>query len=49
MSGSGPTVFGLYSDIEKARQAKDALSHKVNGRLFLADIMVDSGITMKDT
>ena len=49
MSGSGPTVFGLYADIEKARQAKAALSHKVDGRLFLADIMVDSGITMKES
>ena len=49
MSGSGPTVFGLYADIEKARQAIVALSHKVDGRLFLADIMVDSGITMKET
>ena len=49
MSGSGPTVFGLYADIEKASQAKDALSHKVDGRLFLADLMVDSGITMKET
>jgi 4-diphosphocytidyl-2-C-methyl-D-erythritol kinase len=49
MSGSGPTVFGLYDDIEKARQAKVALSHKVDGRLFLADIMVDSGIAMKET
>jgi 4-diphosphocytidyl-2-C-methyl-D-erythritol kinase len=49
MSGSGPAVFGLYADIEKARQAKVALSHKVDGRLFLADIMVDSGITMKET
>jgi 4-diphosphocytidyl-2-C-methyl-D-erythritol kinase len=48
MSGSGPTVFGLYADIEKARQAKAALSYKVEGRLFLADIMVDSGITMKE-
>ena len=49
MSGSGPTVFGLYDDIEKARQAKAALSHKVDGQLFLAEIMVDSGITMKET
>ncbi len=48
MSGSGPTVFGIFSELEKAKKAKDALSHKVNGRLFLADIMVDSGITMKD-
>ncbi len=46
MSGSGPTVFGLYDNIEKARQTKAALSHKVDGQLFLAEIMVDSGITI---
>ena len=49
MTGSGPTVFGLYDDIEKARQAQAALSHKVDGQLFIADILVDSGITMKET
>jgi 4-diphosphocytidyl-2-C-methyl-D-erythritol kinase len=49
MSGSGPAVFGLYDDIEKARQAKAALSRKVDGQLFLAEILVDSGITMKET
>ena len=49
MSGSGPTVFGLYADIERARQAKDALSYEVDGRLFLANLMVDSGITIKKT
>ncbi len=44
--GGKPMVLHI---VEKARQAKVALSHKVDGRLFLADIMVDSGITMKET
>ena len=27
MSGSGPTVFGIFSDLKKAKIARDALSH----------------------
>ena len=28
MSGSGPTVFGFFDDIKKAKAAQDSLSHK---------------------
>ena len=36
MSGSGPTVFGIYDDEEKAKQSMDALSGKeFVGQLYL--------------
>jgi len=41
MSGSGPTVFGLFSDAIQARNACEALAQHQNWRLFLADIIFD--------
>jgi 4-diphosphocytidyl-2-C-methyl-D-erythritol kinase len=40
MSGSGPTVFGLFSDLTKARKAEQVLSQNDKWQLFLADIIV---------
>jgi 4-diphosphocytidyl-2-C-methyl-D-erythritol kinase len=49
MSGSGPAVFGIFSDVEKAKNARDALSHQINWRLFLTDMIVDSGVILEHT
>ncbi|HEA67606.1 MAG TPA: 4-(cytidine 5'-diphospho)-2-C-methyl-D-erythritol kinase [Desulfobacterales bacterium] len=40
MSGSGPTVFGLFLDPDEARQAKNLLSRHSKWKLFLADLLV---------
>ena len=40
MSGSGPTVFGLFADSDKAQKAKHALAENNNWRVFLADMLV---------
>lgn len=40
MSGSGPTVFGLFSDPRKAEKAKTALDGNKGWRLYLAEIVV---------
>ncbi|MFH0730889.1 MAG: 4-(cytidine 5'-diphospho)-2-C-methyl-D-erythritol kinase [Pseudomonadota bacterium] len=37
MTGSGPTVFGLFYDVKKARQASHVLSRHENWRVFLAE------------
>ena len=42
MSGSGPAVFGLFSDAIQARSACEALAQHQNWRLFLADIILDA-------
>jgi len=39
MSGSGPTVFGLFSDTCKAGKAKQAISRNVHWNAYLADII----------
>jgi len=39
MSGSGPTVFGLFSDTCKAGQAKQAIGQNVRWNAYLADII----------
>ena len=44
MSGSGPSVFGIFSEVETARHARDALSRDTDWWLYLADLIVDSGI-----
>jgi 4-diphosphocytidyl-2-C-methyl-D-erythritol kinase len=49
MSGSGPTVFGIFSDVEKAKKARRALSLEINWRLFLTDMIVDSGVSFEQT
>jgi len=40
MSGSGSTVFGLFSDDDKALGAKQAIDQKKNWQLFLVDMIV---------
>ncbi len=40
MSGSGPSVFGLFLDSHTAKRTKHALSQKSNWQVFLADIIV---------
>ena len=40
MSGSGPTVFGLFPDSDKAQRAKHALAENDNWQVFLADMLV---------
>jgi len=49
MSGSGPTVFGLFSDLKSAKIARDALSRNGYWRLYLADMIVDSGIRIENS
>lgn len=49
MSGSGPSVFGIFSDFDQAKKAKEVLSHHVGWQLYLADILVDSGITLPNS
>jgi len=49
MSGSGPTVFGLFSDLRKAKIARDALSHYDYWQLYIADMIVDSGIRIENS
>ncbi len=39
MSGSGPTVFGLFSDAEKAEKAFSYLSQYSKDQIFIADII----------
>ena len=39
MSGSGPTVFGLFFDSDKARQAKIHLAHHTGWQLFLTHLL----------
>jgi 4-diphosphocytidyl-2-C-methyl-D-erythritol kinase len=40
MSGSGPTVFGLFYDSDKAREAYDSLSQNEKWQVYLADLIV---------
>jgi len=42
MSGSGSSVFGLFSDQEAARKAIDALTRDRGWRLFCADLLTGS-------
>jgi 4-diphosphocytidyl-2-C-methyl-D-erythritol kinase len=46
MSGSGPSVFGIFSDVETARNARDALARNTDWRLYLADLILDSGMRL---
>jgi len=39
MSGSGPTVFGLFSDPRKAGQARQAIGRNIRLNAYLADII----------
>ncbi len=51
MSGSGPTVFGLFSDSNKASTAKHALARSDDTwQLYLADMITqDDGYSISDT
>lgn len=40
MTGSGPTIFGLFSNTEKAQSANYSLSKNKKWQLFLADMLV---------
>lgn len=40
MSGSGPTVFGLFTDSENAKKAKYRLSKNKKWQVFLADMII---------
>ncbi len=42
MSGSGPTVFGLFSDSSKARKARHALVENDRWQIYLADIITQN-------
>ena len=41
MSGSGPTVFGLFSDQEKAGQAMQAIGRKPHWNAYLTEIIYE--------
>jgi 4-diphosphocytidyl-2-C-methyl-D-erythritol kinase len=41
MSGSGPTIFGLFSDLNGASQANHALCHIYGWRMYLADMITE--------
>jgi len=50
MAGSGPTVFGLFSDSNEALKARDALSRIDKWQLYLADMITqDSGYRIDET
>ena len=49
MSGSGPSVFGIFSEAETARNARDALVRNTGWQVYLANLIVDSGLTKKET
>jgi 4-diphosphocytidyl-2-C-methyl-D-erythritol kinase len=49
MSGSGPTIFGLFSDSGGASEANHALSHIYGWRMYLADMITqDKGFDIQD-
>ena len=49
MSGSGPTVFGLFSDLDKAIEARHQLSQNDKWQLYLADMITeDAGYMIQD-
>ena len=43
MSGSGSTVFGLFSDHDQASAANHVLSENKGWHLFLTDMIIDAG------
>ena len=48
MSGSGPTVFGLFSDPHKAGQARQAMEHDNRLNAYLADIIYKAVYPISD-
>lgn len=49
MSGSGPTVFGLFSDHDKAHAANHVLSKNSEWQVFLTDMIIDAGCIIQDS
>jgi len=50
MSGSGPTVFGLFSDSDSARNTYQALSKNKKWQLFLSDVITgNTNYIVQDT
>lgn len=49
MSGSGPTVFGLFSDHDKALAANHVLSKNSEWQLFLTDMIINDGCIIQDS
>jgi len=49
MSGSGPAVFGLFSDAIQARNACEALAQHQHWRLFLTNIIFDADYRIRVT
>jgi 4-diphosphocytidyl-2-C-methyl-D-erythritol kinase len=47
MSGSGPTVFGLFSDGFQAQNAHQALLQNINWQLFSADMIIGAGMRLQ--
>jgi 4-diphosphocytidyl-2-C-methyl-D-erythritol kinase len=48
MSGSGPAVFGLFSDIDRASQANHALYRAYGWEIYLADMITqDTGFNIQ--
>jgi 4-diphosphocytidyl-2-C-methyl-D-erythritol kinase len=48
MSGSGPTVFGLFSDPHKAGQARQAMGHDMGFNSYLTDIIYKAVYPISD-
>ena len=48
MSGSGPTVFGLFSDPHKAGEARQAIGRNIRSNTYLADIIDEAFPVISD-
>jgi 4-diphosphocytidyl-2-C-methyl-D-erythritol kinase len=48
MSGSGPTVFGLFSDPDKAGEARQAIGRNLRVNTYLADIIDEAFPAISD-
>jgi 4-diphosphocytidyl-2-C-methyl-D-erythritol kinase len=48
MSGSGPTVFGLFSDPHKAGEARQAIGRNIQVNTYLADIIDEAFPVISD-
>jgi 4-diphosphocytidyl-2-C-methyl-D-erythritol kinase len=48
VSGSGPTVFGLFPDSDKAREAYHILLKHDQWQLYLSDMMIDAKLMVQD-
>ena len=48
MSGSGPTVFGLFSDPRKADEARQAIGRNIRLNAYLADIICEAFPVISD-